>query len=1013
MFKNTEFVIIRIKYALAGLQGFQIPVTWEQEYWSAVIHSAYIERITVRQLFGASFVLRNRQAAFLNAPAGLGRCKMKQTISRRIRSCVAVLAAVLLMTALVVPCTAKEESKVIRVAFPQAEGYTMTAADGTRYGLVVDFLQEISKYTGWTYEYVDANSTNLLDQFFSGEFDLMGGTYYADGFEEYFAYPQYNCGYSKLTLMARKQDASIRSYDLSSFNGKTIGVFERNTENIRRLKEYLLINDLDCQLKYYSFEELSVTGDLNRFLENGDVDLLLGNNTAKGDNLYIAASFNSQPHFIVTSLENKEVLDGLNMALEKIYECDPNFAVKLYDKHFPATGFGYSELNAEELSYVSRQKKVKVAVPATWHPMFCKNSSGDMHDGFIPDILHEVTEFSGLEFEYVYCDSYAQSVSKVLGGEADILGFYLGSQENAEQQGLALTEPYVDLDSILVRNKESTYPSEGLVGAVLEGRELPSDIVADEVRYYADASQALSDVNRGKVDFFYGISTNLENIIQKENFTNLVQVNLVNNNTQISFAVPSPAHPQLFTILNKAINNLTEEQKNTISSRNVISIGESQMSLSGIIYANPALAISVVSAFLLLVLIAVALTARFRIHAAVMRTELEKAEANSRAKSEFLSRMSHEIRTPMNAIMGLTDLTCMVQELPERAKENLEKIKSSSYYLLSLINDILDMSRIENGKMELINEPFSLHGLLLEIESMMKNEAVDRGLCFSVQEALQEDVLVGDAVRLRQVLLNLLSNAFKFTPSGGCVKLNALQDTAAQDGASQERVSVLFQVSDTGVGIAPEDQKRIFLSFEQVGSNVARSQGTGLGLSISGQIVHLMGGRIQLKSEPGKGSEFFFTISFSKGKLEQKSAEQMPEPAQPLSGVGILLVEDNDLNAEIATELLEVQGAVVTRAQNGKEAVEMFQQSAPGAYRIILMDILMPELNGLQATKQIRGLLRPDALEIPIIAMTANTFKEDVNSAMEAGMTDFIPKPINVEHLYEVLRKSLGYLTEE
>ena len=932
---------------------------------------------------------------------------MKQKISRRLRRFAAVLTAVLMTAALVVPCTAKEEPKVIRVAFPQADGYTMTAEDGSHYGLVVDFLQEISKYTGWTYEYVQAESETLLDQFSAGEFDLMGGAYFSAGFEEYFAYPRFNCGYSKLTLMARKQDFSIRSYDLSSFDGKTIGVFNRNTENIRRLKEYLLINDLECQLKYYTYEELSVTGNLNRFLENGDVDLLLGNSSSVGDGFYIAASFNSQPHFIVTNPGNQEVLDGLNMALEKIYECDPNFAVKLYDKYFPATGFGHSELNAEENSYVSRQKSVKVAVPSAWHPMFCLNNSGDMHDGFIPDVLKEVTEFSGLEFEYVHCDSYAQSVSKVLSGEADILGFYLGSQDNAAQQGLALTAPYVDLDSILVRNKESTYPSSGLVGAVLEGRELPSDIVADEVRYYADAAQALSDVNRGKVDFFYGISTNLENIIQKENFTNLVQVNLVNNSTDISFAVPSPAHPQLFTILNKAISNLSEEQKDVISSRNVISIGESKMSLSGIIYANPTLAVSVVSAFLLLVLAAVALTARYRIHAAVMRTELEKAEANSRAKSEFLSRMSHEIRTPMNAIMGLTDLTSMAGELPEKVRENLGKIKASSSYLLSLINDILDMSRIENGKLELNCEPFSLGGLLSEIQSMMKNEAADRRLDFSLEENLREDVLVGDALRLRQVLLNLLSNAFKFTPPGGSVKLSALQGDAGDPGPSQ-RVAVTFRVADTGVGIAAEDQERIFLSFEQVGSNVARSQGTGLGLSISAQIVQLMGGSIQLESEPEKGSVFSFTVLFPKGELKQQHRpKQAPAPEEQLRGVGILLVEDNDLNAQIATELLEVKGAQVARAENGKVAVELFRQSQPGAYRIILMDILMPELNGLEATRQIRTLPRADAQTIPIIAMTANTFREDVNSAMEAGMTDFIPKPINVEHLYQVLYQSL------
>ena len=928
---------------------------------------------------------------------------MKQNINRkRTKFAAAAAALVLLFASLTFPCTAEKEQRVLRVGFPQSEGYSMTAPDGRRYGLIVDYLNEIAKYTGWQYEYVDLTSLDMLNRFFDGEFDLLGGTYYMDGYEEYFAYPDYNCGYSKLVLLARKGDTRIKSYDFHTFDGKTIGVFEKNIENIRRLKEYLKINGINCELKYYNYEQLSVTGNLNRFLENGEVDLLLGNSSDIGESFYIAAAFDSQAHYIVTQVGDQETLDGLNMALEKIYDTNPKFAEKVYNANFPNTSHIYTELNEQEKAYVQQKGTVTVAVPYNWHPMVCLNND-DLHNGLTPDFLNEISNFSGLKFSYLYCDSYADSIRKVQNGEADMLGFFVDTEDNAADQGLALTDPYVQLDSILVRNKESTYPSEGLVGAVLEGRKLPDDVVADEVKYYSDVNEALSDVNRGKVDFYYGLSSNIENIIQQENFTNIMQVNLVNNNIDVSFAMTRPVHSELFTILNKSLSNMTEEKKSTISNRNIISLGSSHITLSGIIYANPAVAISVVAAFLILILLVVILVSRSRLHAAVIQGELKKAEADSRAKSEFLSRMSHEIRTPMNAIVGLSEITGMIGGLPDKAQENLDKIKSSSHYLLSLISDILDMSRIETGKLEIAGEPFSMSKMLNEIESMMTAESQRKNLSFALEKDLTDDVLTGDTVRLRQVILNLLSNAFKFTPAGGTVRVRVTEDFA-----DEKNAVFTFRVSDNGVGIPKDEQERIFLSFEQLGSNVAKSQGTGLGLTISKNIVQLMGGELKLRSRPGEGSEFYFTITLPKGKLHESSTEvQISADQNMLEGVSVLMAEDNDLNAEIAIELLKIQGADVIRAKNGKEAVRLFRSQPPNTYQVILMDVLMPEMNGLEATRAIRALPRPDAAAIPIVAMTANTFKEDVESAMASGMNGFVPKPIDVNYLYDALRTVL------
>lgn len=913
---------------------------------------------------------------------------------------------------------AESQPRVLRVAFCEAKGITEKNPDGSRHGLVMDYLNEIAKYTGWEYEFIDTTPDAMLKGFAEGEYELMGGNYYLPGLEAYYAYPDYNIGYSKSVIFARENDDTVQSHNLKSLNGKTIGVYDRAVENVRRLKEYLSMNDLDCTLKYYSYEQL-VDGNLYSYLQEGDVDLLLGNSVEHKQGIRAVVSYDSQPYYIVTNVGNQEVLDGLNMAMAKIADSNPDFASERYAANFLNASSVDIRLTKEEKDYIRQKGSVTVAMPYNFHPLTCEDPD-DMHDGLTYDILKEVAEFTGLEFNYVSTDSYVKAMELVRQGKVDILGFYLGDEVDSLKQKMVLTAPFASMNSIIVRNKASGFPGSELVGAVIEGRELPKSIRAAEVKSYRNINEALKAVNRGEADFAYGLATYMEHEIQKSHFANVVPVTLINDRMDICLAMARPADPELLTIMNKAINSIPSDRSAELLDHNMVSAGTGVLSITELIYANPMMFVGGLTAILLILVTVILWVNRVRVKAAVMQSDLKKAEAESRAKGEFLSRMSHELRTPMNAVVGLADLAGMTEGVPENIREMLVKLRASSHYLLDLINDILDMSRLDSGMLTIASEPFSLERMLNELRTMMETDANRRGLNYRIETDISHGGVAGDVIRLRQVLTNLLSNAFKFTPEGGTVILRVTEKPGPGENAVGEQVvcenapcgSVVyeFQVIDTGVGIDLKDQTRIFDTFEQVGTNYAKSQGTGLGLPISYSIVQLMGGELRVKSEPGHGSEFYFTLTLPVGSpvYDGGSVNESHVGEEMLKEVRILLAEDNDLNAEIALQLLELKGAVVSRCENGRLAVERFKESDPGEFQVILMDIQMPEMNGLEATRAIRAMDRLDAAAIPIIAMTANVFKEDVDAAMEAGMSGFEGKPLDVEHLYLQICRLLG-----
>ena len=385
------------------------------------------------------------------------------------------------------------------------------------------------------------------------------------------------------------------------------------------------------------------------------------------------------------------------------------------------------------------------------------------------------------------------------------------------------------------------------------------------------------------------------------------------------------------------------------------------------------------------------------------RLNLERHDLSAKAKSDFLARMSHEIRTPMNGIIGMTEIALKDGQTEERRIDCLRKIEYSSEYLLGLINDILDMSKIESGKMRLIEEKCNLMEMIQGLHPLLEAKLNENNIQYIADIQLKNHWFMADSLRLNQVLVNLLGNALKYSRPDGHVWLT-VRETEEEKGFS----NLYFQVRDDGIGIAPEKQQLIFRQFEQAdNSENARKQGTGLGLAISRRIVRMMDSDIKLESEPGKGSSFSFNV-----KLQPVSGEKTTVTSQPeeisFTGKRILVVEDNELNMEIICTILENYGIKTEQAVNGKEAVRRMEESVPGYYDMIFMDIMMPEMDGLEATRTIRNLDREDCKKIPIYAMSANAFDEDVKRSLASGMNGHLSKPVNLQVLEKTLQKVLG-----
>ena len=915
------------------------------------------------------------------------------------------LVSAILWIAFFCACTYAAEAQPkqpLKVAFPHAPGFSEVCPDGSRRGIVYEWLVEIAKYTGWEYEFVDGdNVEEILLGMYQGKYDLMGGMLKTPDIsttEDIWFYPKYLMGFNDSILIYRKDNEEIKNFDISTLDGKTIGVFRRAKAKIRRLKNILDFNHISCTIKEYND-----TQSYERALGNKEVDLLLASDSDVTDAYNIALRFASEPSYIVAKKSNVQVCGQLDEAIEKIYTVNPNFGEELFQKYFPEKYKNSTQFTREELQFIQQSPPLKVAVVAKNNYPFYYELEQQPR-GIVPGLLQMLSAETGLRFEYVEAASYTDAIKMVREGKADLLGEFINSHIAQNLEGLLITKNYAELDAIILRNKDANLVGENLIEAFIDDGALSArETERKKAAYFKSYADCLQAVDTGKADYAVIPMIVLEYLYTQDYYTNIVPA-VETSKLYLALAMHGKADINLYTILTKAIVNTPEEQLKTVVSGNVLAAGVRTMSIKSLVYSNPVLSSVVIVSFLGLLVIIFFMYLWFKLQNRIAYAKLKQEKEMSKVRSEFLSRMSHEIRTPLNAIIGFINLLKFSKEGAFDVQKSMAKIEQSAKFLLSLVNDVLDMSKLENGKMQLETKPFEMRSLIGQLEDIFTAIAEEKQIKLQFVCKLPQQHFIGDEFRLKQVLINLLSNACKFTNRGGGIVVT-VEQMQGQEAAAQLR----FSVKDDGIGISKEDQTRIFDSFEQVVSQGKTSQqGTGLGLAISYNLVKLMHSNLCIESEIGQGSEFYFTVELPvyDGPFDEEAEEEAADPQfDLLRGKRILLAEDNDLNAEIAKELLELKGVDVEWVVNGQEAVDAFAQAAEGDYDIILMDLQMPVKGGLEATAEIRKLERADAKRIPIIAMTANALQEDREKAFAAGMSDFVPKPFDVEDLYKSIEK--------
>ena len=933
------------------------------------------------------------------------------------RSICAMLCLLLLLSALF-PVKAAAETvpaKVVRVGSFE-DTFNYVNEKGIRKGYGYELLQTLSGYTGWQLEYVTCDWSDCFEKLKNGEIDIMGDISYTEDRTEEMLFSDEPMGEEKDYLYADLSREDITASDFKTLNGKKIGVL-MGTEPEVMLTEWEEKYDLKTQHVNIANNE-----DAKQKLANHEIDCFVSMEESFWTELGISTitRVGSSDIYYAINKDRADIKEELDNAMRALEDADPFYTADLYKRYF---SMDYTPiLTGEEKAWLKKHGAIRMGFLTGDSGVSVYDPSTGELTGTITDYIRFAKDCLGnqeLEFQMVGYDSQKAELDALKSGEIDMVFHFDQSPNLAEEYRVAWTNTTWTSNMMAVTNKEHFNETQANRVAVPQNKISLTRYLAVyypqwEIVDCAAQEDAARLVKDGQADCFVTGVSSQENYSKKYDFYSVP----LPNPAKSCFAVNS-GNAILLSILNKTIkampaNMLTASLAMYKSAARKVTLGE-------FIRDNFFMVLLVSSIFVAVILLAIlkllqkARKAEAAARKAANDTQelnaklqiaAEKAESANRAKSTFLFNMSHDIRTPMNAIIGYADLASRHSDDPAKLKKYMENIQVCGQNLLMLLNNVLDLARIENDKTEMEYSVSDVEKDFRNCIAMFRNQADSKGQTLTVTTQLQYPYIYADIPHLTEVCTNLVSNAVKYTGAGGTIRCGVTQKPGEKEGWCDTVVTV----ADNGIGMSQEFQKHIFEPFERERtSTVSKVEGSGIGMGIVKKLVGLMGGTVEVESKIGVGSTFTVTIPCRIASEEEVQAKRAADPAdrESLRGTRILLTEDNDLNAEIATELLQEEGCTVDRAKDGVECVDMLEKAANGTYQLILMDVQMPVMNGYDATKKIRRMDDPQKANIPIVAMTANAFSEDKQVALDAGMNDHIAKPINMSVLVPTLRKYL------
>ncbi len=885
---------------------------------------------------------------------------------------------------------AKEEQKTVRVGYVNVANYEEGGEGEYKRGAGYEYLQKISYLTGWKYEYVYGSFTECLEMLAKGEIDLFGDVTYTPERAELISFSTYPQGKGTYWLYAGKNRSDLTTGEIENLNGCRIGVTEGSYQE-GLLEEWLQNNQITA-------ETVPCTGydEMMEKLDAGELDAIAAPDLSTKYNYQAIISIGFNEYYFAVSKTRPDLLKELNSALYEIQNAETDYNSTLSAKYYYKMTGGLT-LNEEERQWLDAHDNViRLGYLADDLP-FSGEEDGELI-GVIDTVMDNLTEEFGITVQAQAFPDIQQMENALKDGRIDLAGPVIGDLYLAELDDFAMTDPVLETTPVILYQGKDYEEGMKKIAATYESVFTPSVLEVlfpeAEVISYDSQEECLKAVADGKAGSTI-IPSSRYNILKADPVTEKLSIAEMSSRTDIVL-FSTKEDRRVVSVVNKAISQSADVLNGMVLAEN--SVADQTVSVKAFLreHATIVIAMGTVIIVLLTILVVNLVISRKKMKAALI--EARKADI---AKTTFMNNMSHDIRTPLNGILGLIKINKDHSDDEALVRANREKMETAAQHLLSLVNDVLQMSKLNGGTAILAHDPFNLREAIEDVKAIISGNATEAGIVMEYETYdLPVPYVYGSSLHLRQIALNIFGNCIKYNKEGGTIKssMECLEQT-------EKTVTYRWKISDTGVGMSEEFLKHIFEPFVQE-KQTARSeyQGTGLGMPIVKSLVEQMGGTIQVTSKEGVGSTFWITIPF---EIAPEPQAEKVSTENRIQGLKLLMAEDNELNAEIAQILLEDEGAEVTVVTDGKQALELFREKPEGTFDAILMDIMMPVMDGLTATKEIRALARPDAKTIPILAMTANAFKEDEKKCLEAGMNAHLAKPIDIEKVKQAICEQL------